>query len=192
MRKWRGTKFRIVLSAFNNLKRAAMKAVFTRLIPLAAMLLMITPCKAIDEGKPAPPLEAKLIDGGNFNLADEAGHVVIINFWASWCAPCRQEMPAMETYYKQHKQDGLRIIAISMDDPKDETIVRNVMKQYSYPAAFQWDAQYKGYGRIWRMPMTFVVDRHGILRRDGGKGTPQVDLPMLEKIITPLLEQGSH
>ena len=141
-------------------------------------------------GKPAPPLEAKTIDGKNFSLADVAGNVVIINFWASWCEPCRKEMPAMESYYKKHKDGGLRILAISLDDSEDEAKVREIMKSYSYPAAFQRDADFSGFGRIWRMPMTFIIDRQGILRKDGGVGPPSIDLDLLEKIVTPLL--ASH
>jgi cytochrome c biogenesis protein CcmG/thiol:disulfide interchange protein DsbE len=142
---------------------------------------------SLEVGEPAPHLTAKTIDGQSFSLADAAGKVVIINFWATWCDPCRKEMPAMETYYKAHKDQGLRILAISMDDPEDEAKVREVMKTYSYPAAFQRDADFSDYGRIWRMPMTFIIDRHGILRKDGGVGPPSIDLELLEKVVTPLL-----
>lgn len=143
---------------------------------------------AVDEGKTAPPIEAKLINGKPFKLSGEAGNVVIVNFWASWCGPCREEMPALEAYYQRHKAEGLRILAISMDDPADDDKVREVMRSYSFPAGFNREAAYKGYGRIWRMPMTFVIDRHGILRKDGSVGEPKVDLPTLEKVVTPLLK----
>ena len=93
----------------------------------------------------------------------------------------------MEKYYEKYKDKGLRILAISMDDPGDADKVREVMKSYTYPAAFQSDADYSGYGRIWRMPMTFFIDRNGILRRDGGVGPPSIDLELLEKAVTPLL-----
>ena len=142
---------------------------------------------SLEVGKPAPSLEAKTIDGKHFSLADDKGKVVIVNFWATWCDPCRKEMPAMEKYYEKNKDKGLRILAISMDDPGDADKVREVMKSYTYPAAFQSDADYSGYGRIWRMPMTFFIDRNGILRRDGGVGPPSIDLELLEKAVTPLL-----
>ena len=99
-------------------------------------------------------------------------------------------MPAMETYYQKHKDQGLRILAISMDDPEDDAKVYQTMKQFSYPAAFQRDADYSGYERIWRMPMTFIIDRKGILRKDGGVGPPSIDLDLLEKVVTPLLTSG--
>lgn len=138
-------------------------------------------------GQPAPALSARTLDGGSFNLKDAAGSVVIVNFWASWCSPCRKEMPAMETYYQQHKADGLRIIAINMDEPKNAQAVIDIMRDFSFPAALAQDAQYSGYGRIWRLPMTFVIDRQGILRKDGSVGDPKIDLPLLESLVTPLL-----
>jgi cytochrome c biogenesis protein CcmG/thiol:disulfide interchange protein DsbE len=144
----------------------------------------------LEVGKPAPALEAKTIDGKNFSLADVKGQVVLVNFWASWCEPCRKEMPAMETYYLKHKDEGLRILAISMDDPEDDAKVYQIMKNFTYPAAFQRDADYSGYRRIWRMPMTFIIDRQGILRKDGGVGPPSIDLDLLEKVVTPLLTSG--
>ena len=156
---------------------------------LGTLIYCATPLTwAVTEGKPAPSIDAKLLDGTSFKLEGEAGNVVIVNFWASWCAPCRQEMPALETYYQQHKAEGLRIVAISMDDPEDDNQVRAIMRDFSYPAAFKRDADYKGYGRIWRMPMTFIIDRQGILRKDGSVGEPKIDLPMLEKNVTPLLQ----
>jgi thiol-disulfide isomerase/thioredoxin len=142
---------------------------------------------SLEVGKAAPALEAKTIDGKVFSLAADAGKVVIVNFWASWCEPCRKEMPAMEAYYKKHQGEGLRILAISMDDPEDDAKVYQIMKNYTYPAAFQRNADYSGYGRIWRLPMTFIIDRRGILRKDGGVGPPSIDPDLLENIVTPLL-----
>lgn len=139
-------------------------------------------------GKPAPPLTATTLDGDSFNLTkNNLGRVVIVNFWASWCSPCRKEMPALESYYTQHKSEGLQILAINMDDAKNEPVVRNIMRDFSFPAAFARDAHFDGYGRIWRMPMTFVIDRNGILRKDGSVGDPTIDRPLLESLVTPLL-----
>jgi cytochrome c biogenesis protein CcmG/thiol:disulfide interchange protein DsbE len=143
---------------------------------------------ALSEGKPAPAVEAKTFDGKTFKLDDYAGQVVILHYWASWCAPCRQEMPALESFYEKHRAQGLELLAVSMDDPADEAKAREVMRQFSFPAAMARDTRAKGYGRIWRIPLTFVIDRKGILRKDGWYGAPTLDLPELEKTVTPLLE----
>lgn len=140
------------------------------------------------EGKPAPLFDAKLLKGETFSLEAAKGQVVILNFWASWCPPCRQEMPAFESYYQQHREQGLKMIAISLDDPQDDAKVVEVMKAYGFDAALERNAHYKGYGRIWRLPLTFVIDRKGILRKDGWYGQTGIDQPLLENIVTPLLK----
>jgi cytochrome c biogenesis protein CcmG/thiol:disulfide interchange protein DsbE len=149
---------------------------------------LVAPVWALSTGKPAPAIEAKTFDGKTFRLDDHAGEVVILHFWASWCVPCRKEMPALETFYEKHREQGLALLAVSMDDPADEAKARAVMQQFSFPAAMMRDTRAKGYGRIWRIPLTFVIDRHGILRKDGWYGAPTLDLPELEQTVTPLLE----
>jgi thiol-disulfide isomerase/thioredoxin len=160
---------------------------FLRLVVLVASFGCVTAAYAIKEGEPAPALDAKLLDGKPFSLAANAGKVVIVNFWATWCEPCRAEMPAMDAYYQKHRNEGLEVLAISLDRPSDEQKVREVMRAFSFDAGLGRDAQFKGYGRIWRLPLTFVIDRNGILRKDGWYGDPGIDLPLLDKIVTPLL-----
>ena len=157
------------------------------LLLLALTLLLPISSFALSEGKSAPALDGKLLDGTPFSLAREKGNVVIINLWASWCSPCRSEMPAIERYYQLHQAEGLKVIAISMDDPADEKEVRSLMTRYTFPAALIRDIHMEGYGEIWRMPMTFIVDRNGILRKDGSVGEPKVDFERLEQQVTPLL-----
>jgi peroxiredoxin len=98
-------------------------------------------------------------------------------------------MPAFESYYQAHKTQGLRIIAVSIDDPSDEAKVREVMSSYTFDAALERESQHKGYGRIWRLPLTFVIDRKGVLRKDGWYGAAGIDQPLLDKVVTPLLEE---
>lgn len=147
---------------------------------------------SMEVGKPAPSIEAQLLDGSKFSLADQRGKVVIVNIWASWCEPCRKEMPAIEAYYKTHHAEGLELLGVSLDDAKDIDQVKAVMRTYHYPTAMLADTKMKGYGRLWRMPMTFVIDRQGILRKDGSEGEPTVDLPALDKLVTPLLKDKTN
>ena len=156
---------------------------------LALLIFIQIPANAIEEGKTAPVLTAKLLDGKLFSTDSAKGEVVIINFWATWCPPCRQEMPALESYYQKHKSQGLKIIAVSLDDPTDAEKVREVMHDFTFDAALDIETQHKAYGRIWRLPLTFVIDRKGVLRKVGWYGSVGIDQPLLEKIVTPLLEE---
>ena len=154
---------------------------------LSLVLAALPAFGALDVGKPAPPLDARLLDGTSYSLQAGRGKVVIVNFWATWCAPCRAEMPAIDAYYRKHRGEGLEVIAVSMDDPGSEEKVRNVMRAFSFPAALGPQANFKGYQRIWRLPLTFVVDRDGVLREKDWYGDPGIDEALLEKTVTPLL-----
>ena len=139
------------------------------------------------ESRAAPSLNATLLDGTRFSVADHSGKVVLINFWATWCGPCRTEMPALDTFYRKYRERGLVMLAISLDEPAQTSAVRDVMRAYSFPAALSAQARYSGYGRIWRVPMTFVVDRQGRLRDDLLRDTLVVDETFLEQRVAPLL-----
>jgi len=157
---------------------------------LLALLWHILPSWAVDaqEGKPAPAFEATTLQGAKFSLAAQSGKVVIIHYWATWCSSCREEMPAFESYYQEHQHEGLAMLAVSMDEPSDLAKVKGVMKAYSFPAAMADDTKARGYGRIWRIPLTFVIDRQGVLRKDGWFGEATLDRAALEKMVTPLLK----
>jgi thiol-disulfide isomerase/thioredoxin len=144
-------------------------------------------CLAVEEGAPAPELKAQLLDGARVSLKDFAGKVVVINFWATWCQPCMAELPALDAYYRRHRDEGLVLLMINMDEPSDEAKVRRFVAPYTFPVALLGKTAAEGYGRIWHTPLTFVVDRRGVLRKDGWTMDPHLDQAALEKIVTPLL-----
>jgi|GEM_PF-232231 cytochrome c biogenesis protein CcmG/thiol:disulfide interchange protein DsbE len=150
------------------------------------------PVMAIQEGAAAPGYDIKLMNGAYFSPAENVGKVVVMHFWATWCIPCREEMPALDRYYRKHHAEGLEMVAISMDDPADASKARDMMKAYAFQGAFVADAQVKGYGRIWRIPLSFVIDGQGILRRDGWYGDAGLDDAALEKNITPYLTHTAN
>lgn len=157
---------------------------------LLALLWHVMPALAVDaqEGKPAPAFEATTLQGEKFSLAAQNGKVVIIHYWATWCASCREEMPAIESYYKAHQNEGLVVLAVSINEATDLAEVNEVMKSYSFPSAMAADSKARGYGRIWRIPLTFVVDRQGVLRENGWYSKANLDRASLEKMVTPLLK----
>ena len=135
----------------------------------------------------APPLSATLLDGRRFALQDAAGQVLIVNFWATWCAPCRVEMPALETFRQRHGQQGLRVLAISLDEARQLPAVRDALRGFGFDAALASQASFDGYGRIWRLPTTFVIDRAGQWRADLSPGAAPLDLAWLDRHVAPLI-----
>jgi peroxiredoxin len=96
-------------------------------------------------------------------------------------------MPIIEAYLKKNKSKGFEVLAITMDKPSDIEQAQKIMQNYSFLFADKKQINYSGYGRIWRIPSTFIIDKQGILRKNGLTGDPTVDTKLLEEIVTPLL-----
>lgn len=142
-------------------------------------------------GQPAPPLVAPELGDGQFDLAAERGKVAIINFWATWCVPCREEMPALDAFYRQHHGEGLELIGISADRPRDRDDVVKVMQGFSYPAAMLRDVKVNGFGRPGSLPVTYIVDAAGVVRAVMTPDKVVITEESLKQSVTPLLP-GNH
>jgi thiol-disulfide isomerase/thioredoxin len=128
------------------------------------------------------------LDGRRISTADLIGHVVILAFWATWCAPCRDELPLLSKYASQHADAGLSVLGFCLDTPDKVGDVRQVAQGLSFPVGLMPPSTAPGYGRIWRLPVSFTIDRAGKLVDDGWKDKPPALTPeRLEKIVTPLL-----
>lgn len=135
-----------------------------------------------------PEVQAKFLRGEEmFQMSSMRGQVTIINFWASWCGPCKAELPLLQTYFDKHRAEGLEVLAISMDDSREIQKVKQITQAFTFPIAMKSESNFKGLGRIWRMPTTFVVDREGILRKNGHLGDAELTQAELEAVVTPLL-----
>ena len=145
---------------------------------------------AADVGQAAPELIVSELGGDTFDLAAERGKVVIVNFWATWCPPCRKEMPALDAFYRQHHGQGLEMIGLSTDRPRDRSDVTKVMQSFNYPAAMLGDAQTNGFGDPAELPETFVVDRSGVVRDWFTPDKTPVTEKSLADAVLPLLPQN--
>ena len=141
----------------------------------------------LELGNPAPDIQGELLNGKVFSLHAYKGKVVLVNFWASWCEPCREEMPAIESYLKKNKAKGFEVLAITVDKPADIEEAKKIMGNYSFLFAEKQQINYSGYGKIWRIPSSFIIDKQGKLRKNGMTGDPKVDTKLLDEIVTPLL-----
>jgi len=115
-------------------------------------------------GQPAPALVAPELDGQTFDLVAERGKVVIVNFWATWCGPCRAEMPLLNRFYLEHRAQGLVLVGVSVDDRHDRKQVVEIMRQFAYPALLASTARSDGFGPPLAVPMTWVIDAQGVVR----------------------------
>ena len=139
-------------------------------------------------GQPAPPAVLVTLDGARIATADLTGHVIILTFWATWCGPCRQELPILSAYAAQHADAGLTVLGFSLDAPEDVSQVRAAARSWHFPVGLLADSNLPGYGRIWRIPVNFTIDRRGRLIDDGWKDAQAAWTPeSLESIVTPLL-----
>jgi cytochrome c biogenesis protein CcmG, thiol:disulfide interchange protein DsbE len=138
-------------------------------------------------GEAAPSLVVPELSGRTFDLAAMRGRVVIVNFWATWCPPCRQEMPALDAFYRRYHGEGLDLIGLSIDRTHDQAEVPKVMQAFSYPAAILSEASINGFGTPGALPSTFVVDGNGVVRaRFTPNGTPLTE-KTLAAVVVPLL-----
>jgi cytochrome c biogenesis protein CcmG, thiol:disulfide interchange protein DsbE len=134
-------------------------------------------------GQPAPALTVTELGGQKFDLAQARGKVVVINIWATWCPPCRKEMPALDAVYRKYHDRGLDIVGLSADHLRRLSEVKKVMQSFSYPAAMLADAQVNGFGQPGEIPESFVIGTHGIVR---AKLTPD-DGPLTQQSLTNLI-----
>ncbi len=161
-----------------------------RLLALALVLgVLITACSYGQSslpkvGQPAPDLELAMLDGSRANLSDFRGKVVLLNFWATYCDPCRNEMPDLEAVYKEVAARGGVVLAV--DQKEDAATVRRFVEEFAitFPVALD-DKGAAGliYG-LTGIPETYVIDKDGVLRY---KKIGQVSKDAIRNYFTSLL-----
>jgi len=130
-----------------------------------------------------------VLEGETKSLGSYKGKVVFLNFWATWCGPCRLEMPSMEAVYKKFNDKGLEILAVNCAE--DKTTVSSYMKSegYTFPALLDLDGRVSSNYGVQSIPTTFLIDRDGmiILRL---VGSIDWDNPKIHAALESLLSNG--
>jgi cytochrome c biogenesis protein CcmG, thiol:disulfide interchange protein DsbE len=114
-------------------------------------------------GSSMPAYEAKWLDGRPFRLADRAGKVVLLNIWATWCGPCRYEIPELQKMHEQLAARGFEVIGVSIDDPGSEAQIQQFMRQekMTYPVVFDPQGRIADLFETTVIPTTALIDRQG-------------------------------
>ncbi len=117
-------------------------------------------------GELAPAYSAALLDGGTASIADYRGQVVLLNVWATWCAPCRQEIPYLQSLHDAHATQGLAIIGVSVDAAGAEGTIREFRTDFgmTYPIWLDPEEKVQTTFLALGVPATYLIDREGTLR----------------------------
>jgi peroxiredoxin len=119
--------------------------------------------QALKDRDPAPDFTLTNPDGKKVSIKDFRGKVVFLNFWASWCEGCREEMPSMERLYKEFKGKGLEILAVNVKEQRPTAVAFYKKLQLTYPVVLDPDGEVGLLYGAFGLPVTYLIDRKGIL-----------------------------
>ena len=170
------------------MRRCAMTRGWAALLVTMTLVstLIAQPASALDSGARMPEIGLKDTRGARVDLASLKGKVVIVDFWASWCAPCKEEMPVLEKLYKKYKDRGLVVVGVSVDN--ELANVKTFLKTMPVSFHIVHDGTKEVANRYKppKMPSSYIVDRNGVVRHVHG-GYRDGDAAKFEAEITALL-----
>lgn len=127
-------------------------------------LPVLAPAQTALVGKAAPDFALRSLRGENIRLSEHSGEVVIVNFWATWCGPCRQEMPQLDELYAKYRRAGLVLLGVSLDHQRDRASEMASTLKVAYPVLFdELRNVSRSYG-VDDLPVTLLIDRQGVVR----------------------------
>ena len=133
-------------------------------------------------GMAAPDFHVRTFDGTTLSLSDFRGQVLVLNFWATWCEPCRTELPLLNSYYRLRKEAGLRVLAVTTEDSLPLSDLKPLAAHLAIPMAREFRGDY---GPPKAVPTNYIIDRDGILRYAKAGA---FSLDDLNAILIPLLK----
>lgn len=146
---------------------------------------------AADLGQTMPPYTTTFLDGKKFDIAAERGNVVFLNLWATWCGPCRYEIPELESMHQKYASRGLKLVGVSLDDTGVDG-VKQFVSQHSmtYPVAYDPEGKVAAIFQSSVLPTSVIIDRSGhIVWKKFG--TVSMDDPALTAALTKALDTKS-
>ena len=136
-----------------------------RLVAATAMLFVASAAiPAIGPSAAAPDFTLRTMNGPNLRLAEQRGRVVMVNFWATWCGPCRQEMPQLDRLYQKYKSSGFVLLGVNVDDDTRKAADVASKLGVSFPVLLDTDKAVSKLYDLSTMPSTVIIDRDGKVR----------------------------
>lgn len=135
----------------------------------------------------SPKLNLTDIRGDTRSLSDHQGQVVLVNLWATWCPPCKAEMPTLQAYHDKYADSGFTVIAVNDGDPAED--VRQFVKEYGLTFPVWLDPTYSATEEAFKtmnLPSSFVIDRGGTVRLFW---VGEINMKNLEKYVTPIIKE---
>lgn len=143
--------------------RSRISVLVSTLLICAIMLTGCFSLKGKETGIPAKDFTLPDLEGQEISLADYKGSNVLLNFWASWCEPCTEEMPAIEKIHTDYKDNGLAVLTVNPGDEKDAIIEFMKTNQYTFPVLVDTGREVaKVYGTS-SVPVTYLIDKEGTI-----------------------------
>src|SRR5262245_52359282 len=150
-------------------------AAFARAVTLGYVALAAGACARSDSapvpdrvaiGAPAPTYSAVSLSGDSVSLAAFRGKTVLLNVWATWCHPCRDEIPELQAIHERYKSRGLELVGVSIDADGNDDVIRGFMQDFkmTYPIWRDPDERVSTRFLVVGVPATFLIDRQGVLR----------------------------
>ena len=159
------------------------------LVPVLVVLALVgvvVPAYALGVGSRAPELGANDANGQRVTVAGLRGKVALIDFWASWCEPCKQELPVLDRLYRRHRERGLVVVGVNIDRSVDNMRRFLARTPVSFPVVHDAGQRIAGRYRPPRMPSSYLVDRRGVVRYVH-EGFRAADASTIERHIEELL-----
>ncbi len=158
---------------------------------LLFVALAVTPAlasKGALDGQEAPDFALRNLDGENMRLSEYRGEVVMINFWATWCGPCRQEMPLLDELYDRYERVGFQLLGVNIDDDPRRAMEMAQELGISFPVLFDDRKEVSELYRVEAMPVTVILDREGVVRYTHYGYKPGYEEYYLDQVRTLLRE----
>lgn len=138
------------------------KSSLARLAGAASLLVgLLLGSANVQANEQAPDFTLKSKENGNIRLSEQRGNIVLVNFWASWCGPCRDELPEMEALYQEYQDLGFEILAINVDDEASKADVLLDDIEVSFPVLYDTSGEVSKLYDVNAMPTTVMIDRDG-------------------------------